>query len=400
MNKSYPNNQILKFSFIAVAMIIVVVSTFFTNRLARALSVEERKKIETLAEATKQLISATPKTDLNFILKILSDNTTIPIILVDENGTIYEHRNLDTPKTNTEEFLNKKVALFKSKNKPVTINFADGTKQFILYDDSTLLKQLYVFPYVQFGVIIVFILISYFAFSSTKRAEQDRVWVGLSKETAHQLGTPISSLLAWTELLKSRYGDQKLISDMEKDVNRLKVIADRFSKVGSKPSLKPVQLYNTLENAINYIRNRTSNKVAINLKFSMDETIETLLNVPLFEWVIENLCKNAIDAMNGSGRIDVSVNKTDSEITIDIKDTGKGMERKMYKTVFSPGFTTKERGWGLGLSLAKRIIEEYHQGKIFVKQSEIGIGTTFRIILPFQKEFTPAKESTPIKKPH
>lgn len=400
MNKSYPNNQILKFSFIAVAMIIVVVSTFFTNRLARALSVEERKKIETLAEATKQLISATPKTDLNFILKILSDNTTIPIILVDENGTIYEHRNLDIPKTNTEEFLNKKVALFKSKNKPVTINFADGTKQFILYDDSTLLKQLYVFPYVQFGVIIVFILISYFAFSSTKRAEQDRVWVGLSKETAHQLGTPISSLLAWTELLKSRYGDQKLISDMEKDVNRLKVIADRFSKVGSKPSLKPVQLYNTLENAINYIRNRTSNKVAINLKFSMDETIETLLNVPLFEWVIENLCKNAIDAMNGSGRIDVSVNKTDSEITIDVKDTGKGMERKMYKTVFSPGFTTKERGWGLGLSLAKRIIEEYHQGKIFVKQSEIGIGTTFRIILPFQKEFTPAKESTPIKKPH
>lgn len=400
MNKTYQNNQILKFSFIAVAMIIVVVSTFFTNQLARALSVEERKKIETLAEATKQLISATPKTDLNFILKILSDNTTIPIILVDENGTIYEYRNLDVPKTNADDFLKKKVALFKSKNKPVTINFADGTKQFILYDDSTLLKQLYVFPYVQFGVIIVFILISYFAFSSTKRAEQDRVWVGLSKETAHQLGTPISSLLAWTELLKSRYGDQKLITDMEKDVNRLKVIADRFSKVGSKPSLKPVQLYNTLENAINYIRNRTSNKVAINLKFSMDQTIETPLNVPLFEWVIENLCKNAIDAMNGSGRIDVSVNKTDSEFIIDVKDTGKGMERKMYKTVFSPGFTTKERGWGLGLSLAKRIIEEYHQGKIFVKQSEVSIGTTFRIILPFQKEITQAKETATIEKPN
>lgn len=382
MNKSYHNNQILKFSFIAVAVIIVIVSTFFTNRLAKSLSVEERKKIETLAEATKQLISATPKTDLNFILKILSDNTTIPIILVDENGTIYEHRNIDVPEKNAESFLRKKISAFKSKNKPVTINFNDGTKQFILYDDSTLLKQLYIFPYIQFGVIIIFVLVSYFAFSGTKRAEQNRVWVGLSKETAHQLGTPISSLLAWTELLKSRYGDDKLIADMGKDVNRLKVIAERFSKIGSKPDLRPVQLYKTLDNAINYIRNRTSNKVQINLIFSPEEHLDMHLNVPLFEWVVENLCKNAIDAMNGSGRIDINVKKTDGEVYIDVKDTGKGMERKMYKTVFSPGFTTKERGWGLGLSLAKRIIEEYHSGKIFVKQSEIGIGTTFRIILP------------------
>lgn len=385
MKTNHQNTQVLRFTFIAVAMIIVILSTFFTNRLAKALSIEERKKIETVAEATKQLFSVSQSADMNFILKILSDNTTIPVILTDDNNTIYEYRNLTVPEKNTDEFLKKKIRKFKSKNKPISIKLDDGTKQYMLYDDSTLLKQLYIFPYVQFGVIIIFILISYFAFSGTKRAEQNRVWVGLSKETAHQLGTPISSLLAWTELLKSRYGEDKLITDMEKDVNRLRIIAERFSKIGSKADLKPVHLYKTLESATTYIRNRTSNKVELNLHYFADKEMETYLNVPLFEWVIENLCKNAIDAMNGIGKIDVNVTKNVNEIIIDVKDTGKGMERNMYKTVFSPGFTTKERGWGLGLSLAKRIIEEYHQGKIFVKQSEIGIGTTFRIILPNTK---------------
>ena len=382
MNKTYQNTQVLKFVFIAVAMIIVILSTFFTNRLAKALSIEERKKIETVAEATKQLFSVSQSADMNFILKILSDNTTIPVILTDDENTIYEYRNLDVPEKNADEFLKKKIEKFKSKNEPISIKLDDGTKQYMLYDDSTLLKELYVFPYIQFGVIIIFILISYFAFSGTKRAEQNRVWVGLSKETAHQLGTPISSLLAWTELLKSRYENDKLVTDMEKDVNRLRIIAERFSKIGSKPDLKPVQLYSTLENAVNYIRNRSSNKVEINLLFNSNEEMEMRLNVPLFEWVIENLCKNAIDAMNGSGKIEVKVKTSEIDTIIDVSDTGKGMERKMYKAVFSPGFTTKERGWGLGLSLAKRIIEEYHQGKIFVKQSEIGVGTTFRIILP------------------
>ncbi|MGC3979604.1 MAG: HAMP domain-containing sensor histidine kinase [Paludibacteraceae bacterium] len=385
MTKTYQNTQILKFIFISIAMIIVIVSTFFTNRLAKSLSVEERKKVETVAEATKQFSVSSETSDLNLILKVLQDNTTIPVILVDEKGTIYEYRNIDVPEKDPNRFLKKKVNVFRSKNEPVTIKLDDGTKQYILYDDSSLLKQLYIFPYVQFGVIIIFILVAYFAFSGTKRAEQNRVWVGLSKETAHQLGTPISSLLAWTELLKLRYGDEKLISDMEKDVNRLRIIAERFSKIGSKPDLKYVVLYKTLGNAINYIRNRTSNKVEINLQFLIDENLEMKLNVPLFEWVIENLCKNAIDAMNGSGKIDVKVTELEDKIIIDVTDTGKGMERKMYKAVFSPGFTTKERGWGLGLSLAKRIIEEYHQGKIFVKQSEIGIGTTFRIILQDKK---------------
>ncbi|VBB48439.1 Integral membrane sensor signal transduction histidine kinase [uncultured Paludibacter sp.] len=385
MNKAYQNTQILKFGFIAVAMIIVIASTFFTNRLAKALSVEERKKIETWAEATKLLNSTSENTDLNFILKILQDNTTIPVILADENGEIIEHRNIPIPEKNAQEFLKNKLEKLKTKHEPFIIQLDRNVRQYIYYDDSLLLKQLYVFPYIQFGVIIIFIMISYFAFSGTKRAEQNRVWVGLSKETAHQLGTPISSLLAWTELLKSRYGDDKLISDMGKDVNRLRIIAERFSKIGSKPDLKSVEVYKTLENAVNYIRNRASNKVEINLLFSAEKELETRLNVPLFEWVIENLCKNAIDAMNGSGKIDIKVKNTENEIIIDVCDTGKGMERKMFKAIFSPGFTTKERGWGLGLSLAKRIIEEYHKGKIFVKQSEINIGTTFRIILPYKK---------------
>lgn len=385
MNKTYQNTQVLRFSFIVIAMIIVILSTFFTNRLARALSIEERKKVETVAEATKQFSSSNENTDLNLILKVLQDNTTIPVILIDEKENIIEYRNFNVPENNAEKFLEKKVKALKAKNQPVVIKLDNNTKQFFLYDDSTLLKQLYIFPYIQFGVIIIFILISYFAFSSTKRAEQNRVWVGLSKETAHQLGTPISSLLAWVELLKLRYGEDKLISDMEKDVNRLKIIAERFSKIGSKPDLKPVELQKTLGNAVNYIRNRTSNKVEINLHFESDEHMEMKLNVPLFEWVIENLCKNAIDAMTGSGIININVKKTDNEVIIDVSDTGKGMEHKMYKAVFSPGFTTKERGWGLGLSLAKRIIEEYHQGKIFVKQSEINVGTTFRVILPDKK---------------
>ncbi len=381
MNKSYQKNQILRFIFIAVALVIVVASTIFTNGLAKALSIEERKKIETWAEATKQLNTSSESADLNFILKILQDNTTIPVIRADEKGVIMEYRNISVPEKDADMFLKKKLARFKTNHEPVSIQLDKNTRQYFYYDDSSLLKELYIFPYIQFGIIIVFILISYFAFSGTKRAEQNRVWVGLSKETAHQLGTPISSMLAWTELLKLRYSDDKLITDMEKDVNRLRVIAERFSKIGSKPDLKAVKVYDTLENALNYIRNRSSREVEIKLLFTAEKDTEIKLNVPLFEWVIENLCKNAIDAMNGSGKITVNANIIENEFFIDVTDTGKGMERKMYKAIFSPGFTTKERGWGLGLSLAKRIIEEYHEGKIFVKHSEIGVGTTFRIIL-------------------
>ena len=383
MNKVYQTNQILKFSFIVGAMLIVLASTIFTNRLAGKLSVEEQKKIEIWAEATRQLILADETTDMNFILKIIEGNTTIPVIITDENDSMIDYRNIKAPVKNSEDFFRTKIIQLKNKKPKLEIALKEtNTKQYIYYDDSMLLKQLYIFPYVQFGIIFSFFIIVILAFASTKRAEQNKVWVGLSKETAHQLGTPISSLLAWIELLKLRYQNDTLINDMEKDVNRLRVIADRFSKIGSKPDLKKSDLRETLTNAVNYMNNRSSNKIEISLNFVSELPVTVPLNVPLFEWVIENLCKNAIDALNGAGKINLNVKNSDNEVIIDVSDTGKGLERNLYQAIFSPGFTTKERGWGLGLSLAKRIIEEYHKGKIFVKHSEVNVGTTFRIILP------------------
>lgn len=382
MKKIYQTNQILKFVFIAVAMIIVIASGIFTNRLAEKLSGEETKKIEIWAEATRQLVLADENTDMNFLLGIIEGNTTIPVIMTDENDRMLQHRNIKVPKSNEESFFNKKIANLKELRPPIVVKLDADTRQFIYYDESSLLKRLHIFPFVQLGIIIVFLVIVILVFSSTKKAEQNQVWVGLSKETAHQLGTPISSLLAWTELLKLRHEDDKLINDMEKDVRRLSIIAERFSKIGSKPDLKKTDLTEAMNNAVSYMKNRSSNKVNITLHYPENELIAVPLNVPLFEWVIENLCKNAIDAMNGSGKIDISVKKNAKDVFIDVKDSGKGMDRNMYKAIFTPGFTTKERGWGLGLSLAKRIIEEYHRGKIFVKQSELGIGTIFRIILP------------------
>ena len=383
MNKVYQTNQILKFIFIVGAMLIVLASTIFTNRLAGKLSVEEQKKIEIWAEATRQLILADETTDMNFILKIIEGNTTIPVIITDENDSMIDYRNIKAPVKNSEDFFRTKIIQLKNKKPKLEIALKEtNTKQYIYYDDSMLLKQLYIFPYVQFGIIFSFFIIVILAFASTKRAEQNKVWVGLSKETAHQLGTPISSLLAWIELLKLRYQNDTLINDMEKDVNRLRVIADRFSKIGSKPDLKKSDLRETLTNAVNYMNNRSSNKIEISLNFASELPVTVPLNVPLFEWVIENLCKNAIDALNGAGKINLNVKNSDNEVIIDVSDTGKGLERNLYLAIFSPGFTTKERGWGLGLSLAKRIIEEYHKGKIFVKHSEVNVGTTFRIILP------------------
>lgn len=363
-------------------MLIVIISTFFTNRLAENLAVEETKKIEIWAEATKQLIFAEDDTDVNFLLNIIEGNTTIPVIMTDENDNMLQHRNVKLPKSNEEAFFKNKIAKLKDKRAPIVVKLDENMVQYIYYDESFLLKQLQIFPFVQFGIIFVFFIIVILVFSSTKRAEQNQVWVGLSKETAHQLGTPISSLLAWTELLKLRYEESKLINDMEKDVQRLSIIAERFSKIGSKPDLKPTDIIDSLENAVNYIKNRSSNKVNITLHTPENTSISTPLNIPLFEWVVENLCKNAIDAMDGSGKLDLYVKDGPDEVTIDVKDTGKGMERKLHKAIFTPGFTTKARGWGLGLSLAKRIVEEYHKGKIFVKQSEINVGTTFRIIIP------------------
>lgn len=381
LNKVYELSRHFKLIFIVIGVAIIILSTLFTNRLANKLALEEQKKIEIWAEATRQLISADVNTDIDFISKILEGNTTIPVIIVDEKDNLILARNFKEPAKNIDEFYKNEIHNLKSKRVPIEIKFEDNTSQFVLYDDSLLLKQLFYFPYIQLGVIIVFLLIAFFAFSSTKKEEQNRVWVGLSKETAHQLGTPISSLLAWVDILKSRHEDDKLIGEMGKDVNRLRIIAERFSKIGSAPDLNIVSLNETLLNAVQYMINRSSQKVAIKCHFSDENPMFVKLNVPLFEWVIENLCKNAIDAMDGIGGIDINILQKEDEIHIDVKDSGKGIERNKFKTVFNPGFTTKKRGWGLGLSLAKRIIEEYHGGKIFVKQSELNAGTTFRISL-------------------
>ena len=380
INKLYELTGQLKLAFIIVAAGIILASTYFTNRLANSLAEEERKKVEIWAEAIHQSISETENTNIEMVMKIIESNTTIPIIMADANNKLISSNNIKEPPKDLAKFYENEIVRLKSKRPPIEVKL-DKTIQYIYYDDSLFLKQLLYFPYVQFGVIIIFLLVAFFAFSGTKKAEQNQVWVGLSKETAHQLGTPISSLLGWVDLLKMRHQEDKMIGEMEKDVNRLRIIAERFSKIGSKPDLLIVSLNETLLNAVQYMSNRSSQKVAIQCHFQSDEHVFIQLNVPLFEWVIENLCKNAIDAMDGSGRIDLTVQRKNNEVLIDVKDTGKGIDKRKFKMVFTPGFTTKKRGWGLGLSLAKRIVEEYHGGKIFVKQSELNIGTVFRIVL-------------------
>ena len=373
-------SQHLKLIFILIGAGIVVASTYFSNKLGNELAQEEKRKIEIWAEATRQLILSDETTNLDFIISIIEGNKTIPVLLVDDHDNLLSSKNVKEPLKDIDSFYRNEINRLKFKNSPIEVKLSDST-QYIYYDDSRLLKQLYYFPYVQLGIIFFFFIIAFFAFSSTKKAEQNRVWVGLSKETAHQLGTPISSLLAWVDLMKMKYEDDKMIGEMSKDVSRLRIIAERFSKIGSAPDLQLVSLNETILNAVQYISNRTSEKVKIQCHFPDKNHIFIKLNVPLFEWVIENLCKNSIDAMDGSGKIYINISKSEKDCIIDVRDKGKGIERKNYRTIFSPGFTTKSRGWGLGLSLAKRIIEEYHNGKIFVKSSEINNGTTIRIIL-------------------
>ena len=380
MKELYHTSETLKYIFIFVALAIVVFSVWFTNNLAHNLATEESRKIEIWAEATRQLILADENTDFNFMLFIIEGNTTIPVYMVDDEDRIIFSRNVKEPAKNPDAFHAAEIARLKADRDPIEVRLDENTVQYIYYDDSLLLKQLHYFPYIQFSVIFVFLLVASIAFLGTLKAEQNQVWVGLSKETAHQLGTPISSLLAWQELLGNKYPEDKLLPEMGKDINRLRIIAERFSKIGSQPELKQEDLVCTIENAINYMKSRTSNKVEINLTYDKRPLVSNL-NVPLFEWVIENLCKNAIDAMNGAGKIHFAVSAYERFLQIDVSDTGKGIERSHFKTIFRPGYTTKRRGWGLGLSLSKRIVESYHHGKIFVKQSEIGTGTTFRILL-------------------
>ena len=371
----------IKVVLVLSAIVIAVASLYISHQLVRDLSMEERLRMEVWAEAMRAFNTADEKTDLNLVLKVLNANNTIPVIVVGEAGDIQTYRNIDVASNDSVSFLYKRLEHLKQYGSVIRINLSPGSDYIdVYYEDSLMLTRLSVYPYVQLGVVLIFVLVAIFALLSSKKAEQNKVWVGLSKETAHQLGTPISSLMAWTELLKSEYPSDGLIPCMAEDVARLQMIANRFSKIGSAPEMEEVDLRILLKEVTEYIAHRTSDKVKI--VTLLPETSVTLpLNASLFGWVIENLCKNAIDAMDGVGRITISVTDSSNRWYIDVEDTGKGIIKSKHQTVFTPGYTTKKRGWGLGLSLARRIVEEYHSGRIFVKQSELNKGTVFRIEL-------------------
>lgn len=376
----------VKIIFVLTAILVAISSLFVSKTLTDNLKREEHGRMEVWAEAMKSLSKADGNTDLSLVLKVLNENDYIPVILLDRSGNVTDYRNVSLRGANRADSLRdaRQLALnwiAEGHVIRVTIDNVDNSYINVCYDESLILKRLTIFPFVQLAVVVIFVVLAVFALLASKRAEQNRVWAGLSKETAHQLGTPISSLMAWVEVLKEEYPDDTLIPELDKDVSRLRLISDRFSKIGSKPELAIVSLQEVLAHVVDYIDRRTSHNVVIRCQLP-DHDVMVNINAALFEWVIENLCKNAVDAMNGGpGTISIAVMETGQKVAIDVVDTGKGISKKNIKNVFRPGFTTKKRGWGLGLSLAKRIIEEYHKGRIFVKSSEVGVGTTFRIEL-------------------
>lgn len=369
-----------KIFLLVCAIAIGLCSLLYTNYMVRKLSAEERKKIEIWADANRMIAeSDVDDNNLDFYLYVIEDNATIPVIIVDKNQQIKFYRNLDSLKVSNPNYVARRLKHMKGKYEPITIALFDDP-QYIYYDDSFTLYQLSYYPYIQLGIIFLFIGVAYFAFSTSRKSEQNQVWVGLSKETAHQLGTPISSLLAITEMLKMQVHDQALVAELEKDVSRLHSITERFSKIGSKPATPMADVGQAIANSLNYIRKRSSDKVSICCE-QPDYAVMAPLSEQLFSWVIENLCKNALDAMAGAGTISVEIKPSHNQVVIDISDTGKGIPKRKFKAIFKPGYTTKSRGWGLGLSLTKRIIEDYHNGHIFVLRSDPDKGTTFRIVL-------------------
>jgi len=420
-----------KWIFLAASAAVVVGFLYFSDILVKDLAERERERMEIWADATKEIlrqlgdtaepaidesdpnssgiviesadstsdttevvmVESLPVADIDFLLRIIEGNTTIPVLLTDDAGSILNYRNFDLPETvdpnvpydnlpeADREYLRNKLKDLSKTSNVIDIELTDGVHQHLYYEDSKLLKRLSYFPYVQIGVMLVFLLVVYFAVTSSKEAEQNKVWVGLSKETAHQLGTPISSLMAWMELLPEMGTDPDTCNEMGKDVRRLSTIASRFSKIGSRPTMEPENVAMLVTRASDYMVSRISSRIVFTRDIE-DADLTVNASAPLFEWVMENLIKNAVDAMEGHGSIKVSVFRTGRRAVIEVSDSGKGIPRKNFKNVFKPGYTTKKRGWGLGLTLAKRIIEQYHRGHIFVKESAIGVGTTFRIELP------------------
>lgn len=453
-----------KWIFLVVSAAVVAAFLYFSNILVNDLSARERERMEIWADATKEILrqfgdgttetaiiedvtepettdiaditaeivefpqdnissdtetsvdaepvydhyrhadDTMPVADISFLLRILEGNTTIPVLLLDENGKISLHRNFNLPEPyeltdqyedlseKNRKYLDRKLEKLSRTTNVIDIEIDAGVTQHLYYEDSLLLQRLSYFPYVQLAVMIVFLLVVYFAVTSSKEAEQNKVWVGLSKETAHQLGTPISSLMAWMELLPDMGADSDTCDEMNKDVKRLSTIASRFSKIGSRPAMEPESPAELTKRASGYMASRISSRISLTTHIDpAARGITVNASAPLFEWVMENLIKNAVDAMEGAGSIDINVFSDKKRAVIEVRDTGKGIPAKNRKRVFKPGFTTKKRGWGLGLTLAKRIVEQYHRGKIFVKDTAPGKGTTFRIELPVITEANPAK---------
>lgn len=365
-----------------MALLIVSASLFYTNQLAGKLADEERKKVLEVADAIKTLSSNSNNSqETGCASNIIAQNTSIPLIYTNEKGEIVDSRNIDTLHSLTpkNKIIPEKLEEFKKVHPAIIADFGSG-KNYVYYGESYLLTQLRYFPYVQLAIIFIFLAVVLFAVSSAHRSLQNQVWVGLSKETAHQLGTPLSSIEAWLELLREENPESEAASEMQKDLDRLKLVADRFSKVGSAPQLVEENLITRLEGIVDYMQRRAPQKVLITLHKS-EHDVPVNISGPLFDWVMENLIRNALDAMAGKGTIDITVTNTPQQVWVDVQDNGKGIPSHLVKNVFAPGFTTKKRGWGLGLSLSRRIIEKYHHGSIYVKQSEVGKGTTFRIIL-------------------
>ena len=401
----YDSRRIWRVVFIIISLVLVLLFLYISNNLVKDLAQQERERMEIWANATRELATlgsgsevdengnpiSSSATDVDFLLSIIEANHNIPVLLVDDKDNILDHRNFRLPEPVDNpfelsaanlEYLNKKLRHLKNSENKIDINIDKNTTQYLYYEDSTLLRRLAYVPYIQLAVLALFFAIAYFALMSIKRAEQNKVWVGLSKETAHQLGTPISSLMAWTQLLESMGVDKSIVTDMDKDVKRLSTIADRFSKIGSMPDKELTTINEAVTTSLEYMRARIPKRVNLYIHTNDQTNNGVMLSQTLFAWVMENLTKNAVDAMDGEGQLDITVEDSPNNVVILVKDTGKGIARKNFKNVFNPGFTTKKRGWGLGLTLVKRIIEEYHNGQIYIKESEVGKGTTFGIELP------------------
>lgn len=372
-----------KFVLVAVAAIIIAATIWFANNLSENIQQEETKKVATWVEANKELLQASSDANLNLAVEIVTNNTTIPLILTDEKGNILDHRNLDSVSVaQNPAYLKGQLAVFRKQHAPfvMQVDTSHNAYNFIYYGDSLILKQVRYYPYIQLMVVALFIGVVWFALSSTNKATQNQLWVGMAKETAHQLGTPLSSIEAWLEMLKEKEENAPIVTELRKDVDRLKLITDRFSKIGSVPNLEQRDIVQQINNMMAYIRKRSSQKIVFSLESSEPE-IPVMISPPLFDWVVENLLKNALDAMEGKGSISINIESHPAHTIIDITDTGKGIPKAIQEKIFRPGFSTKKRGWGLGLSLAKRIIDEYHKGRLFVRASEVNKGTTFRIML-------------------